>query len=512
MQPDLSLRAAIAALLLTPLAAADVVSGRVVDALGQPVPGVNIDIDNLGSGGDPVITNDFTDANGLFSIVVPAGFYDVSFFPPAPPATTHLVTVEENVTVVGTNNLGDVTLPAGHALSGRVLGIGGAPVVGLDIDVIEESSGDKLDTPNDFTDALGNFHIAVPTDACRVRFDGDSGLGALLVSKEFEFDLSGDFAMGDVQLVAGFVLGGRLLNGAVGVPNADVDVYDATGAKVFTANDDTNALGNFSVVVPAGALTVEICPLFSSPVAGVLRQPTVVGSTNLGNIVAPPAVTLSGVLTDHFGAPMNTGDVDLYDAVTGASVFVCYDDVKPGGTYALRAPLGTYDVVFEPVDFSQPLGADAHENYVLSTNQVLNGVLPNCPFPTTYGVGQMGAGGFVPTMGSQGGAPRVQNGDFALTVSNVVGGTFGYVFIGFAPANIPFGNATALIDPFGPIYQFSVFANGAPGVPGAGTAVLALPVQPSYAGIAIYAQSVLVDASLAEFLVLSNAVTVQFCR
>lgn len=508
-----TLGAAFVALPLAASAAADVVTGRVLDSNGLPVPGVDIDIDNLGSGGDPTIIDDYTDANGVFTIVVPAGLYDVSFTPPAPPVTSHLVHVEESVSVVGTRNLGDIVLAPGYALTGRVLGIGGAPVVGLDLDVVVVSSGDTLDMNNDVTNALGQFAIAVPQEPCLVQLDGASGLGALLVSKEYELDLSADLALGDIQLAPGFVLSGRAVNGAnVGVFNADLDVYDANGDLVFTSNDNTNATGNFSVVVPAGALSVEICPLFTSPVAGVALAPTVAGATNLGTIVLPPAVTLSGVVTDFTGAPMAAGDVDLVDSVTGQQVYVCYDDVKPGGTYALRAPVGTYDVVFEPVDFAAPLGSDVEVGFVLNTSKVLNGVLPSCPFPTTYGSGTAGSGGFVPTMGFLGGAPRKQNDGFALTVDGVVGGAFGYVFVGFGPASFPLGTGTGLIDPFLPYFSFLVVADGTPGAPGAGTATLPLPVLSNYVGITIYAQSAMVDFGLPDLIVLSNAITTKFCQ
>ena len=91
-------------LLLGPLAAprAEVISGRVVDSLGNGVAGVNIDVLNFGSGGDPDVFNDGTDANGFFTTTVSeAGIFHVYFKPPPPPTTTHLVLEEPDVVVVG---------------------------------------------------------------------------------------------------------------------------------------------------------------------------------------------------------------------------------------------------------------------------------------------------------------------------------------------------------------------------------------------------------------------------
>ena len=69
-------------LLLALPTAADNLIGRVVDSNGVGVVGVDIDVDNLGSGGDPDIFNDGTDAQGFFNVTLPPGQYVVRFTPP----------------------------------------------------------------------------------------------------------------------------------------------------------------------------------------------------------------------------------------------------------------------------------------------------------------------------------------------------------------------------------------------------------------------------------------------
>ena len=71
--------------LLTATAQADVVTGRVLDAAGQPVPGCNIDMRDEVTGNDMVLSNDSTNALGVFSIAVPTGLYQVTITPPLPP-------------------------------------------------------------------------------------------------------------------------------------------------------------------------------------------------------------------------------------------------------------------------------------------------------------------------------------------------------------------------------------------------------------------------------------------
>jgi len=81
----LPLLAFTALLALSPATRAGVITGRVVDSLGNGVAGVNIAVD--GSGG-PTIANGGTNAGGFFTATItPDGVYDLTFEPPAPPVT-----------------------------------------------------------------------------------------------------------------------------------------------------------------------------------------------------------------------------------------------------------------------------------------------------------------------------------------------------------------------------------------------------------------------------------------
>ncbi|MEZ5977249.1 MAG: hypothetical protein R3F34_03415 [Planctomycetota bacterium] len=497
------------------VANADTLVGRLLDSNGQPVANVDLDFKNQGSGGNPTVSGDHSGPDGRFTVTIPLGLYDVMFFPPQPPASTCLYHEIPNVSIAGVKDLGDIVLPAGYAVTGRALGPGGVPIVGMDLDVIDSTTGDVVEMTYDLTDALGRFAVAVPTGPCEVIFDGSSIIGQTYVWKGFEFDLAGDLDLGDLVFETGATLNGRVTTtGGVGIFNADVDVYDSNGDLVYTAHDSTNATGNFSVVSPIGVVDLEICTPFSSPGASfALPGVAVAGpTTNIGTKVAPNAATLSGVVRDFNLVPVSSGDVDLRDAVTGADVFLCNDHVNANGTYAVRVPQGTYEVIFEPVDFSVPLGSDHVQNVVITTSTVLDGVLPSCPFPTTYGTGTPGAGGIVPQMGSVGGAPRHQNGGFGFTVDDTVGGTVAYFVVGFGSASFPFGSGTGLIDPFGPILYFPFFTTGAPGVPGAGSATFPVPVTSNLVGIHPFVQTIVVDVSTVDFFALSNAVTTTFCQ
>ena len=59
---------------------AELITGHVVDIFGNGVQGVDIDVENEGSGGDPSIFNDGTDATGFFSTTVSDfGVFNIEF-------------------------------------------------------------------------------------------------------------------------------------------------------------------------------------------------------------------------------------------------------------------------------------------------------------------------------------------------------------------------------------------------------------------------------------------------
>jgi hypothetical protein len=488
--------------------------GRVLLSDGSPAVNVNIDIDNQGSGGDPLISGDFTDVNGNFAVVVPAGLYDVIFNPPLPPVSTHLTKVVPDVAIVGTKDLGTLTLTAGYSLTGRCVGSTGLPLASVNLDVIDLASGENLPLLGDNSNAFGQFTISVPQTAIEVQFDTTAVVGVLQAPKSLLLDLSANTNLGDIQFAAGFALTGKVVNSSgVGLVNVDVDVVDSNNIKLYTPKDNSNSLGNFAVIVPAGLYDVELCPPFSSAFAGLaVAAVNVTGATNLGNLTLPPGLVLAGSVTTHTGSLQTSGDVDLFDASNGLPVYVCYDNIKADGTYALKAPAGTYKVQMEPLDFVAPLGSFVVNNYGLFGNQVLNGVLPACSYPSAYGAGTAGTGGAVLQLGALGGAPRVDNPGFAFATSNALGGTLGGIYIGFGQSLLPFAGGAILIDPFGPLVSFPLSFGGAFGVAGAGSASLPLPIKPNYAGVSVYCQAYAVDFGTPHFVTLSNGLLTQFCQ
>lgn len=376
------LRLALPILLTVPLGAlatAQIITGQVRSSTGAGVPGVNIDGFDT-SGHEIDLANDGTDANGNFTttVIEGPGVYTFVFYPPAPPLTTHLVGERANVVVVTTTNLGIVTLGAGVLLSGRTLRTGSIPVSNVTLTVIDGPSGTPITQVQTKTNAFGNFNLAVPAHAIELQLNANTS-AFVLGSRAFQRSPTGNTAMGDLLLPPGAMVTAHVqrANGTA-VGGADFDFRRLGSARdAFVPGDNTNSLGNLSVVVPVGIYDVEICPKISDalPARAVLGI-AITTTTNLGTIVVPNGVHLSGTVLDAHGFLAGQVDVNAYLSATGVAVPLCHDNTSASGAYSVYLPAGTYDIRFRPAGSGAPIGCDWHYDVVVNTATTLNGQLP----------------------------------------------------------------------------------------------------------------------------------------
>lgn len=122
-------------------------------------------------------------------------------------------------------------------------------------------------------------------------------------------------------------------------------------------------------------------------------------------------------------------------------------------------------------------------------------------FSLPYGAGLAGKQGFVPTLGLVGCADIGHV--FSLNVNDVVGGAAGTLFVGLAPAAVPFKGGTFLVGAVA--LQVPLVVGGTPGAAGAGSLSLpALLSSPVLAGIDIYVQAGFADALAVKGVSLTN--------
>ncbi|MCE9592621.1 MAG: carboxypeptidase-like regulatory domain-containing protein [Planctomycetes bacterium] len=485
-----------AIVLIASLAHAGVITGTVRNAAGQPVAGVNINASFSSGGGNPTLLNDGTDAAGHFTTTItPDGVYDITFVPPA--SMVPLVLVLKNVAVVGTVNLGTLTLPAGVWLSGTVRNHLNQPIGGVNLDVLD-AGGNLLPTNNDFTDAFGNFQVAVP--AGPITFQLDPGATVPLAAPiEMALDLAADTSLGILALKQGFTVSAtvRRTNGT-GVASVDVDVMSvATGQKLYTPGDNSSSTGLVDVVVPAGTYDVEFCPPFADHlVATTLFGKVVAATTNLGVITLPAGVVLSGTVQAFNGVKYANVDVDLTNASTGADVTLCADNTASNGTYAVVVPTGTFHVKFTPPG-CLPLGSFKASSVVIAANKVQNGTLPSASSGAIFGIGTPGTGGLVPTLSGVC-TPRVGNALYGLSLANARGGA--HAFMTYSPTNVlaaTLFTGGGILAKRQPLVHIKL--GGAAGVAGAGSGMFDLPIANNAAlvGLTLKARAYVLDPAAA---------------
>ena len=372
-------RSVLALLLLVPCAAADTMIGRVVNASGVGVAGVDIDVVKLSGGGNPHLTNDGTDANGFFTATLDSGVYQVLFFPPPPPTTTLLTGVVNNVVVVGNANLGVITLANGVSLSGRVVDAGSLPIASVKATVFDQLSGATLPLKNNTTGAFGTFSLAVPAHALYLDLDPIAVLGRTLVPRRLDLAPAANTNLGDLVLQSGFTLSGSVRNSAgAALSNIDLDVSDSlSGVKLYTPRDTTDALGAFAIVLPSGTYDVDVCPAFSrrlvaSSVAGLIFS----ANLSVGLITLQNGVALTGTVRTATGTGYVGADVNVRNALSGLSVALCGDNTGAGGAYGVIVPVGTLNIGFALPGKHGTTGEDLHLSVPISGDTVLDGVLP----------------------------------------------------------------------------------------------------------------------------------------
>lgn len=389
--------------LLAVPASAATISGRVIDERGVGIFNVDLDFVVVATGNNQSANNDKTSATGNYSTTVPNAIYDVYYIPPL--GSRFAGQIQRNVNL-NTNQTVNITLKDAWFLSGQVLrGDNGQPAVGVDLDFIDLASGAKVYTPRDATDLSGNYNVAVPKGIYEVTWDGpvpelitDPPQLAAYALKEVSVTGSRDFSLPPVTLPLGYHVTGSLLDDkGDAAASVDIDFYRASdGVKVDTLHDNSDAGGDYDVVVPAGTYTVEFDPpattLSSAP---LIRSNIVVAADrSLGTDTLPLGWAVQGKVKDPEGTLLRAARIALSHGTTGAPQHTANSDTDAAGNYLVRVVAGSWDMRYEPrlYSLSDP---DTRQDVLVTSDRILSDtVLPwhdqdgdldndrfdNCPF------------------------------------------------------------------------------------------------------------------------------------
>jgi hypothetical protein len=256
------------------------VSGTVVDPSLSPVSNVDLNFVDAGTGITLYTPRDNSDGNGVFSVLVPDGLYDIIFRPPTGSGLAYAA--RYGVPVASDTSLGTIPLRTGFTVSGVVTDPGSQPVAGADLDMIDLTTGFDIPTDNDRTDLSGAFQMLAPPETMDVVVKPPVGasLAAAVLRNRV---IAGNTNLGTIQLVAGFSISGFVRNiHGVGLEGADIDLVEiGSGLKYPTPGDDADSTGHYLVRAPAGSYLVIANPPLGQP----YYPDTVVVNPLTGNVV-----------------------------------------------------------------------------------------------------------------------------------------------------------------------------------------------------------------------------------
>lgn len=283
-------------------------SGRVVNTAGTPLVEVDLEF-VVGPGGQPLdLSPSHTNGAGRFTVALPHGQSDVHFEPGAPPYYGGNSSAPLSVSFDMTEaiDVGDIVLPAGYGLSGRVLrAADGTAVADLDFEFFDRVSQRPAFVPKDKTDEFGNFVVILPASSYDLRFKPRESEG--LAAKELaDITVPPGQALGTIALDEGLRLSGTV-RGADGSKHAGVEISlldPSSGTRVYLGDPVlTKGSGRYEALVPGGTFDLAFSPPFSIAFGRATVQGVVVSddTTLDGTLPALPFYSTAGVGTPGTG-------------------------------------------------------------------------------------------------------------------------------------------------------------------------------------------------------------------
>lgn len=304
------------------------ISGTVRDFNSVPLQGVRVSTDYY----DPIYTSDTTGADGIFSLTVISGTYDIAVSKsglPSPPE--HTVTVPPSQANV------DFIFPTRYTISGVVRDHGGEPLAGVRV----RTSSGPVSVSTD-TSASGVYTLTVIAGSYTVEADkynnamDPPGRSVTVPPSQ----ASVDFTFPPRYTISGVVhdFDDALLAGvSVGVDYGPVYVSSTTGAD-----------GVFSLTVISGTYTLKAS---KSGFPGPERQQVTVPPSRAGvSFTFPARYTISGTARYFDSTPMSDVRVETtWDSTINASATTGAD-----GVYSLTVVSGTYTLKASKSGFASP--------------------------------------------------------------------------------------------------------------------------------------------------------------
>lgn len=300
-----------------------------------------------------------TDATGFYLLNLPAGRYRILAYDKSGQYATSFGGNAESfetspiVEITAATTI-DFNLQLAAFVSGYVTSGSGTPRAGLTVAAYNLSGTRRGFTK---TDATGFFFLALPPGPYRIVAYDESGVWATVFyssarsfaeAKTLTLASAGETANIGLVTAPAARINGKVIDAAAAVPLADVLVYAYTVDGALVATDSTDALGNFSLSVPAGSyrlVAADPSRTFASEYLGgaasfASTQPLSVSTgeqRNGVNFAMRRGAVVEGRVTDSAGASLAGVTVGAYnvDGTLQTSTVTNAD-----GTYVLAVHAG----------------------------------------------------------------------------------------------------------------------------------------------------------------------------
>lgn len=492
---------AVLACAASPASAQAIISGTVLNSNGQPLVGCDIDFYFLNGNEQKNVSGDFTNASGVFTTLIPPGTYNVKLNPS--PTMLHQPKFVGPFTVSTVINIGTNSLAAGAGVRGFLKTTSGLPLANSKISLEVPGSGVPMTTLGGGIDPLtGFFELVVAPGTYDLFMDttGDGTLGAPGQILGLSCPVSVFTDLGTLSRPPGFLLSGTVIRqvGGTAVANCDIDVRDAvTFEKLFTPDDNTNALGFVDVVVPAGNYVVDVTPDFVTSLVAKRVPAPVAGPTSIGTIALEPGVAVQGTVRSTAGTPISGVDLDAYQWPSQSFILTVNDDTNGSGQYQVILPVGTTQLAFSPVA-APGFGAQTLAPISIAGATTVDVVLPLAPAaPSTHsGAGHPGTGGITPIVEDYGTA-AIGHGYYGIGLRSAVPGGAAGLVISEGPGFLPFPDFDVTFH----VDMFVVVLSGTFTADAQGNVAVTLPIPnvPALVDQDYYTQWLVLDPGASKF-------------
>ena len=291
-------------------------SGRVTDAVGQPVRGAFVELFRLP--GWVWVNGQETDGNGTYRLTAAPGTYYFEILPP------HGSLIRQRIDLtLSTHTTRDIVLEQGVTLSGRVTTANGRPPTGVWLS-IHSDAGEQFSSRN--VDTSGHYSLGLPVGTYRIEVHHDAFLNPRLEGVEVTQD-----TILNITLESRVLLEGKVVDDAgQPVPDAQVCAHLPAEEPWEGICAETELEGGFQLRVAPTVYVVTATPLAPLQPTRHRLEVSGVGATDLILTVSrqpmpfvpddPPKAALISI-----SPPTTDGEVTLSGAASsvapGSAVF-----------------------------------------------------------------------------------------------------------------------------------------------------------------------------------------------